>query len=136
MRYTPDLDKLSRIDTERLELDNDIGLHRVLLAYLDAAGLLAEAAAIRKEMEAAKKHLAYLDSQMDQLQDSLERRFHPFWGELFHEHHDLSRFGAQVRDYACIYTGKVTNFLHYSPLNTFRKQGELMSHDQQFRGRI
>ncbi len=136
MRYTPDLDKLSRIDAERLELDNEIGLHRVLLAYLDAAGLLAEAAAMRKEMGAAKKHLAYLDEQMDQLQDSLERRFHPFWGELFHEHHDLSRFGAQVRAYACIYTGKVTNFLHYSPLNTFRKQGELMSHDQQFRGQV
>ncbi|MEI6805882.1 MAG: HAD-IG family 5'-nucleotidase [Myxococcaceae bacterium] len=133
MRYTPDLDRLTQIDLERLELDNEIGLHRVLLAYLDAAKMTSEAARIRLEMEQAKKHLAYLDEQMDLIQDGLERRFHPFWGELFHEHHDLSRFGAQVRAYACIYTGKVTNFLHYSPLHTFRKKGELMSHDIQFR---
>ncbi|MES2503836.1 MAG: HAD-IG family 5'-nucleotidase [Myxococcota bacterium] len=133
MRYNPELDKLGRIDTERLELGNEIGLHRVLLAYLDSAKLVAEAAAVRREMEQAKKHLADLDKEMDVVQDALERRFHPFWGELFHEHHDLSRFGAQVRSYACIYTGKVTNFLHYSPLHGFRKEGELMSHDHQFR---
>lgn len=134
MRYTPDLDRLSQIDKERLELDNEIGLNRVLLAHLDAAKMDLEAAQMRLEMEQAKKHLAYLDEQMDLVQDALERRFHPFWGELFHEHHDLSRFGAQVRAYACIYTGRVTNFLHYSPLHTFRKKGELMSHDRQFTG--
>ncbi len=133
MRYTPDLDRLGQIDLERLDLDNEIGLHRVVLAYLDAAKMDAEAAQVRREMEQAKKHLVFLDEQMDLVQDALERRFHPFWGELFHEHHDLSRFGAQVRSYACIYTGKVTNFLHYSPLHTFRKKGELMSHDIQFR---
>lgn len=133
MRYTPDLDRLTQIDLERLELDTEIGLHRVVLAYLDAAHMETEATLIRREMEAAKKHLAYLDEQMDLVQDALERRFHPFWGELFHEHHDLSRFGAQVRAYACIYTGRVTNFLHYSPLHAFRKKGELMSHDKQFR---
>lgn len=133
MRYTPDLDRLTQIDLERVELDNDIGLHRLLLAYLDAAQIQPEAAKVRSEMEQAKKHLADLDKQMDLVQDALERRFHPFWGELFHEHHDLSRFGAQVRAYACIYTGKVTNFLHYSPLHTFRKKGALMSHDKQFR---
>lgn len=133
MRYTPDLDKLRQIDLERLSLDNEIGLHRVLLAYLDAAHIQPEADRLRDEMEQAKKHVADLDQQMDLLQDNLERRFHPFWGELFHEHHDLSRFGSQVRAYACIYTGKVTNFLQYSPLHKFRKRAELMSHDIQFR---
>ena len=132
MRYTPDFDRLSQIDRERVELDHEIGLHRVLLAYLDAAKMDLEATQVRLEMSQAKKHLASLDEQMDSIQDALERRFHPFWGELFHEHHDLSRFGAQVRSYACIYTGKVTNFLHYSPLHTFRKEGELMSHDRQW----
>ncbi|MBL4819085.1 MAG: HAD-IG family 5'-nucleotidase [Deltaproteobacteria bacterium] len=132
IRYKSDLEHMSNIDSERLKLDSDIGEHRVLLAYLDAAKQDTEAAKLRKEMEKAKKYLAYLDDQMNDMQDAFERRFHPFWGELFHEHHDLSRFGTQVRGYSCIYTGKVTNLLHYSPLHSFRKSSELMSHDQQF----
>ncbi|MBH1989251.1 MAG: HAD-IG family 5'-nucleotidase [Myxococcaceae bacterium] len=133
MRFTPELDQLRQIDQERITLDKEIGLHRALLAYLDSTGLQAEAVRLRNEMEAAKKHLGSLDRKMDLVQDDLERRFHPFWGELFYEHHDLSRFGSQVKAYACIYTSRITNFLPYSPMHHFRKRAELMSHDLPFR---
>ena len=40
-----------------------------------------------------------------------------------------SRFGEQVEDYACVYTGRVSNFLAYSPLRYFRSPRDHMPHE-------
>ncbi len=42
----------------------------------------------------------------------------PFWGSLFREGRAPSRFGAQIRDVACIYTSRVSNFARY-PVDKF-----------------
>ncbi len=42
----------------------------------------------------------------------------PWWGSLFREGRAPSRFGAQVRDVACIYTSRVSNFSAY-PVDKF-----------------
>ena len=45
---------------------------------------------------------------------------------MFDERHDASRFGAQVEDYACVYTSRVSNFLYVSPSRYFHSpQGTL-----------
>jgi HAD superfamily 5'-nucleotidase-like hydrolase len=58
--------------------------------------------------------------------DTLQRRvqevdgaFNPYWGSSFAERHDASRFGAQVENYACIYTSRVSNFQFVSPAKYF-----------------
>jgi hypothetical protein len=48
---------------------------------------------------------------------------------LFREATELSRFGHQVKDFACIYTSRVSNFLNY-PVNTyFRAPGDRLPHE-------
>ena len=45
----------------------------------------------------------------------VDHRFHPYWGSLLKEENEESSFGAQVEEYACLYTSRVSNFLLYSP---------------------
>jgi len=35
-----------------------------------------------------------------------------------------------VEQFACIYTSRVSNFLHYSPMQYFRSPRDLMPHEQ------
>jgi hypothetical protein len=63
------------------------------------------------------------------LEKSLDHAFNPFWGEIFREGVENSRFGEQVEDYACVYTSRVSNFLAYSPLRYFRSPRDHMPHE-------
>ena len=35
-----------------------------------------------------------------------------------------------MEQYACLYTSRVSNFLHYSPMQYFRSPRDLMPHEQ------
>ena len=50
----------------------------------------------------------------------VEHGFNPYWGLLFKEGNENTRFGEQVEQYACLYTSRVSNFLYYSPMQYFR----------------
>lgn len=142
--YAHELDKISEMSAERLEIDTLIGRHRSLLAHVDARltsdksghskeenDLLHEWSRIfRREIDSGKKFVRDLDQRTLVTLNELELRFHPHWGRTFREHNELSRFGAQVKWYACIYTGKLTNLLQYSPLHIFKATTELMCHDR------
>ena len=56
-------------------------------------------------------------------------RFNDYWGSLCKVDNEISLFAAQIRDYACIYTSRVSNFLHYSPDRYFRSPMEFMPHE-------
>jgi 5'-nucleotidase len=58
-----------------------------------------------------------------------DMRFHPYWGSLLKEANEQSSFGKQVDDYACLYTSRVSNFLAYSPQQTFRSPRDVMAHE-------
>jgi FMN phosphatase YigB (HAD superfamily) len=67
--------------------------------------------------------------QVVQLEESCSRKHNRYWGMVFREANDLSRFGHQVKDFACIYTSRVSNFLSY-PMDTyFRAAIERMPHE-------
>jgi HAD superfamily 5'-nucleotidase-like hydrolase len=55
--------------------------------------------------------------------------FNPYWGMLFRDRTELSAFGSQVEDYACIYTSRASNFRLYSPLWYFRSPRDRMAHE-------
>ena len=59
----------------------------------------------------------------------IDRAFNPYWGAIFREGAENSRFGQQVEDYACVYTSRVSNFLAYSPLRYFRSPRDHMPHE-------
>jgi len=65
----------------------------------------------------------------DVLERDVELGFNPFWGLLFKEGNENSRFGSQVEQYACLYTSRVSNFLYLSPMHYLRAQRDRMPHE-------
>ena len=75
---------------------------------------------------------ASADSAADEVSENdrvIDRAFNPYWGAIFREAAENSRFGQQVEDYACVYTSRVSNFLSYSPLRYFRSPRDHMPHE-------
>ncbi|MBX9704420.1 MAG: HAD-IG family 5'-nucleotidase [Silvanigrellaceae bacterium] len=61
---------------------------------------------------------------------SYHHLFHPVWGEVMKVGRQNSRFAAQVENYACLYTSKLSNLRHYSLDKSFQSNRDLMPHDQ------
>ncbi|MCP4500075.1 MAG: HAD-IG family 5'-nucleotidase [Deltaproteobacteria bacterium] len=144
MESTGDFQALMAIDERRHSIDNAIARQRMLLAHLEhAAGIVSElnleeekraelvssAKVCRREIDHAKRVLKRLDSEAMVLTCRLDDVYNPHWGRLLKERNELTRFGAQVVQYACTYTSRVSNFIQYSPMHYFRAPREMMSHD-------
>ncbi len=141
IKYARGLNRAVQSDAKRLALDDEIGQRRAILTHIDAAlknsnlkpkqiePLFEIAKDLRQGIEKSQNSLRKLDEKSFLFQDELERQFHAVWGRLFREQSQLSRFGAQVTYYACIYTSNLTNLLQYSSKHIFRASGDLMSHD-------
>lgn len=63
------------------------------------------------------------------LQRRIAAAYNPYWGSLFKEGRAASRFGGQVKDFACIYTSRVSNFRRYPVNRFFANPGERMAHE-------
>jgi len=140
------LERVAQLERQLVRLDSEISYQQVLLKSLqklaegavgDSHEPLAHAAptveaakheAKRRldELRAALKAAAEEVSQNDLVVD---RAFNPYWGAIFREGAENSRFGQQVEDYACVYTSRVSNFLSYSPLRYFRSPRDHMPHE-------
>ncbi len=59
----------------------------------------------------------------------LFKRYNKYWGSEFSAGNESSRFAGQIADFACIYTGKVSNLLAYSPNKYFHKKRVVMPHE-------
>ncbi|MCC6624346.1 MAG: HAD-IG family 5'-nucleotidase [Deltaproteobacteria bacterium] len=70
-----------------------------------------------------------LNQRAAALEGQIADRFNPAWGALFRDRSELSAFGAQVEDYACVYTSRVSNFRYYSPSGYFRSPRDRMAHE-------
>lgn len=141
-RMAGELDRLAEAAATRDRLGHEEHLTRVELERLEA--LLQRSGASADEVR------AQLARKVDQLRDRLtllgeeKRRHHAIvveldeacsrahnrnWGMLFREATEISRFGHQVKDFACIYTSRVSNFLNY-PVNTyFRAPDDRLPHE-------
>jgi 5'-nucleotidase len=64
------------------------------------------------------------------LERTIDERFHHGWGSLFKEGVEVSSFGDQVEEYACLYTTKVSNLGCYSPTHYFRSPRDYMPHER------
>ena len=60
----------------------------------------------------------------------IDHAFNPYWGPLFREGYEISKFGEQVEAYACVYTSRVSNFRFYSPMQYFRGPRDRMPHER------
>lgn len=83
----------------------------------------------KKLVDRIKVRLRDMDLELEEIEVRIDNAFHPYWGSLFKAGPEVSLFGAQVEQYACIYTDRVSNLLHYSPLHYFRSPRDRMPHE-------
>jgi HAD superfamily 5'-nucleotidase-like hydrolase len=83
----------------------------------------------KRALERVRGRLRNLDAEIQQIERRIDQRFHPYWGSLLKEGNEESSFGAQVEEYACVYTSRVSNFLSYSPQQYFRSPRDVMAHE-------
>ncbi|MCL2450006.1 MAG: HAD-IG family 5'-nucleotidase, partial [Polyangiaceae bacterium] len=98
-------------------------------ALVDPSDLEAERNRIKRAIDRVRGYLRSAGSELHAIERRVDRRFHPYWGSLLKEENEESSFGAQVEEYACLYTSRVSNFLGYSPAQFFRSPRDEMAHE-------
>ena len=112
-RHRASLDQLQRDQRERFQLTLE---HSAKRRDGDRAPALAQEIRDRGRALAA-------------FEESIDAAFNANWGSAFRDRAELSAFGAQVESYACLYTGRVSNFRFYSPQWYFRSPRARMPHE-------
>jgi 5'-nucleotidase len=90
--------------------------------------LAAHALDGRRDEELRRENVG-LGREIAALERGIADSFNPSWGMLFRDRAELSAFGAQVEDYACVYTSRASNFRLYSPQWYFRSPRDRMAHE-------
>ncbi|MBI4869793.1 MAG: HAD-IG family 5'-nucleotidase [Candidatus Wallbacteria bacterium] len=83
----------------------------------------------RVSLASLEQKVAEMHARLAELEGELERQYNASWGPLFRAASEISRFGHQVQGYACLYTGRVSNFLAYPFNKFFQSPRERMPHD-------
>ncbi|MGZ3416630.1 MAG: HAD-IG family 5'-nucleotidase [Polyangiales bacterium] len=91
--------------------------------------LEAERQRSKRAVERVRTLLREIETSAREIEARVDETFHPYWGSLLKEGTETSSFGDQVEEYACLYTSRVSNFFHYSPLQSFRSPRDLMPHE-------
>jgi hypothetical protein len=94
-----------------------------------ATDVEAERSRIKRSIDRVRMRLRATDRGIQAIEQRVNLRFHPFWGSILKEENEESSFGAQVEEYACLYTSRVSNFLYYSPQQYFRSPRDEMAHE-------
>ncbi len=100
------------------------------LADLDDEQLRTVRDEIQKSRDRLRRRRRDLLQDILSLEKRFESQFNPYWGLLFKHCNKNSIFGEQVEVYACLYTSRVENFVHYSPLHYFRAPRQPMPHER------
>jgi HAD superfamily 5'-nucleotidase-like hydrolase len=83
----------------------------------------------KRAIDRVRTRLRSVDGEVEDIEDRVDRAFHPFWGSLFKSGPEVSIFGDQVEQYACLYTERVSNLGVYSPMYYFRSPRDRMPHE-------
>jgi 5'-nucleotidase len=142
-RVATDIHRLHELDDDHERLDDEVShlkqlvgalerrLDRELLSERLREELDHEWKERKAELERARRQLRDVRLQNEGLERRIESSYNAYWGFVFKEGRENSRFGEQVEDYACLYTSRVSNFLFYSPSQYFRAPREIMPHERE-----
>jgi HAD superfamily 5'-nucleotidase-like hydrolase len=137
--HATDAARLAELDELRTRLDDMINHHKQLLNSLDRrierGGPLpaeVEPRRMREKQDLEKLRRAFKATLLEasELEARFESGANAYWGLVFKEGNENSRFGEQVEDYADLYTSRVSNFLYYSPMQFFRSPRATMPHER------
>ena len=135
---TEDLARFDALHDARERMLDELRGHQVQLKVgeraIEEAGratatLGASRVGLRKAIDRDKVRLAELEAEHAQVEGAIDAAFHPYWGSAFSTGEELTMFGDQVEQYACLYTGRVSNLLQYSPTYYFRGPRDRMPHE-------
>lgn len=107
------------------------GLHRQLLRKQgdwDVAQA-AEAHRRRRAISLLRQRLRSSAKEYDTLEGQVAEAFHPYWGSVFKAGPEVSSFGNQVEDFACLYTARASNLGLYSTVHYFQSPRDHMPHE-------
>lgn len=126
--------RLAELEQARAQLESDLAHGQNLLKALQrsksgAAALEAAKRSAKEELDHTRVGLREVIDESVAIESEIDRAFNPHWGALFRQGNESSKFGAQVEEYACIYTGRVSNLLWYSPLTYFRAPRDHLPHE-------
>jgi len=123
---------LSEVELLLARLDDEVSARKTALNQLERKKPVAEEERRRLKGELERLRRAHRESfdLSESLERDVEEGFNRYWGLLFKEGNENSRFGEQVEQYACIYTSRVSNLLHYSPMQYYRSPRDLMPHER------
>ena len=129
---------LAEVEALQARLDDEVQRRKVKLNQVerhiekkdgDEAQLEEEFRVTKAELDRVRKALKECTSAVKIVEQDVETGFNQYWGLHFKEGPENSRFGEQVEQYACLYTGRVSNFLFYSPMHVFRSPRDEMPHE-------
>ena len=140
--HSKEFDRLARLSAERHQAEIEkavLGreLRRLTLVMSESDGadpvrrieIAARITEIPEMMSALERQSVELQGEIDSLRVKLDRSYNPRWGSLFREGNESSRFGHQLKDFACLYMSRVSNFLHYPPDYYYQSPVGYMPHD-------
>jgi HAD superfamily 5'-nucleotidase-like hydrolase len=136
--HEDDLGRLDALHEAREQALDDLRGHQQKLKLveraIDDAGratstLGASRVSHRRAIDRGKAKVTEIDEENATLESAIDTAFHPYWGSAFSTGEELTTFGDQVEQYACLYTGRVSNLLAYSPTYYFRGPRDRMPHE-------
>ena len=135
-RLRPELSRLDRLDAELIHLDSELYERQAAMRSLQKRagdsgdGVAAAKRAVKDAIEKLRRELRETAAQHRSAETETDDAFNPYWGPLFREGYEVSKFGEQVEAYACVYTSRVSNFRFYSPMQYFRGPRDRMPHER------
>lgn len=137
LRIDGDLKRLRGLGLRRENLDyRKAALTRELRARVDsrqrerpADGSTPETETLEKRFMSTEAEIQRLEAEIESLEKRCDMAYNPHWGPLLREGNEMSRFAHQVRDFACLYTSRVSNFLNYPMDHYFQSPGSFMPHE-------
>jgi len=137
-RLRPELTRLDRLDAELIHLDAELyerqaamrSLQKLAAESPDGDGVSAAKRTVKDAIEKLRRALRETAAQHRSAEAETDDAFNPYWGPLFREGYEVSKFGEQVEAYACVSTSRVSNFRFYSPMQYFRGPRDRMPHER------
>jgi hypothetical protein len=124
--FAKEFERLAKLSSERHQLEIEKAamgreLRRLTFVLSENDGsdptrraeIAARIQGIPIQIEEMDRRGVELEGELESLRVKIDRAYNPRWGSLFREGNESSRFGHQLKDFACVYTSRVSNFLHY-----------------------
>jgi HAD superfamily 5'-nucleotidase-like hydrolase len=140
--FAKEFERLSKLSSERHQLEIEKAamgreLRRLTFVLSENDGsdptrraeIAARIQGIPIQIEEMDRRGVELEGEIESLRVKIDRAYNPRWGSLFREGNESSRFGHQLKDFACVYTSRVSNFLHYPWNYYFQSPVGYMPHD-------